>query len=95
LGLTLRVRYILTRHTSAQEVADDTGVSRLSLYNYKDQLLSKGVSINKMMKSDETNVHKLKGQVKQLQDEVYQLQMQKDILEKAGEMIKKEQGIFL
>lgn len=86
---------LLTRHTSAQEVANDIGVSRVSLYNYKDQLLGKGVSINKMEKSNETNVNKLKGQVKQLQDEIYQLQMQKDILEKAGEFIKKNQGVFL
>jgi transposase InsO family protein/transposase-like protein len=86
---------LLTRNTSAQKIADDMGVSRESLYQYKDQLLGKGVSINKMKKPSDTDVNNLKDQVKQLQDELSQLQMQKDILEKAGEIIKKDQGIFL
>src|SRR5699024_8691007 len=66
-----------------------------SLYQYKEQLLGKGVTINKMKKPNDTDVNKLKCQVEQLQDEVFRLQMQKDILEKAGEIIKKDQGIFL
>ncbi len=87
---------LLTRgDTSAQSIADKVGVSRESLYKYKDQLLGKGVPINKMNKSKDTDINKLKDQVKQLQEEVYYLQMQKDILEKAGEIIKKDQGIFL
>src|SRR5690625_4116897 len=87
---------LLTRgDTSAQNIADKVGVSRESLYQYKDQLLGKGVPINKMNKAIDTDINKLKNQVKQLQEEVYYLQMQKDILEKAGEIIKKDQGIFL
>src|SRR5690625_4814680 len=39
---------LLTRgDTSAQSIADKVGVSRESLYKYKDQLLGKGVPINK------------------------------------------------
>lgn len=86
---------LLTRNTSAQKVANDIGVSRESLYQYKEQLLGKDVSINKMKQPNDTDVNKLKDQVKQLQDEIYHLQMQKDILEKAGEIIKKDQGILL
>src|SRR5690625_2682903 len=48
-----------------------------------------------MNKSKETDINKLKEQVKQLQEEVYYLQIKKDILEKAGKIIKKDQGIFL
>ena len=33
---------LLTRNTSAQKIADDMGISRESLYQYKDQLLGKG-----------------------------------------------------
>ncbi|NLJ17551.1 IS3 family transposase [Globicatella sulfidifaciens] len=102
-GLTLTsdekeaaVLSLLTRgDTSAQSVADKVGVSWEVLYKHKDQLLSKGVPINKMSESTNTDINKLKDQVKQLQEEVYYLQMQKDILEKAGEIIKKDQGIFL
>src|SRR5690625_2203850 len=61
----------LTRgDTSAQSVADKVGVSREVLYKYKDQLLGKGVPINKMSKSTNTDINKLKDQVKQLQEEV-------------------------
>lgn len=87
---------LLTRgETSAQDIADNIGVSRESLYNFKDQLLGKGVPIKKMNKTKHTDVNKLQDQVKQLQEEVEYLQMQKDILEKAGEIIKKDQGIYL
>ena len=86
---------LLTRgDTSAQNIADKVGVSRESLYKYKDQLLGKGVPINKMNKFKNTDINKLKDQVKQLQEEVYYLQMQKDILEKAGEIIKKTRASF-
>lgn len=50
--------------------------------------------MNILKKSKDADVNKLKEQVKQLQDEIYHLQMQKDILEKTSE-IKKDQGIFL
>src|SRR5690625_2996165 len=91
-GLTLTseekeaaVLALLTRgNTSAQSIANKVGVSRESLYKYKDQLLGKGVPINKMNRSKVTDINHLKDQVKQLQEEVYYLQMQKDILEKAG-----------
>jgi len=86
---------LLTRDRSAQLIADEIGVSRASLYHYKEQLLGRGVSMSRPEKSKDTDVNKLKDQVKQLQDEIYHLQMQKGILEKAGELIKKAQGIFL
>ncbi|TRM11458.1 IS3 family transposase [Lentibacillus cibarius] len=86
---------LLTRNTSAQEVANNFGVSREALYQYKDQLLGKDVSSNKVKKSHDTDVNQLQDQVKQLREEIYYLQMQKEILEKAGEMIKKDHGIIL
>src|SRR5699024_5973690 len=86
---------LVTRETSAQKVADEIGVSRAALYKYKDQLLGKRVAIDKMEKTTEVDVNKLKQQVKQLQDDIYYLQMEKDILEKAGALIKKDQSINL
>ena len=57
---------LLTRgDTSAQSIADKVGVSRESLYKYKDQWLGKGVPINKMNKSKDANIENLKDQVKQ------------------------------
>lgn len=87
---------LLTRgDTSARSIAEKVGVSREALYKYKDQLLGKGVPTNNMNKSNDADIKNLKDQVKQLQEEVYYLRMQKDILEKAGEIIKKDQGIYL
>lgn len=55
---------LLTRDTSAEMVADVVGVSRESLYHYKEQLLGKGVSMRIPEKSGSTDVNKLKDQVK-------------------------------
>ena len=85
---------LVTRTTSAQSIADQLGVSRNSLYNYKERWLGKDV-LGMVNDSKETDVNQLKSQVKQLQEEVHRLQIQKDVLEKAGELLKKDQGIHL
>lgn len=85
---------LVTRTTSAQSIADQLGVSRNSLYNYKERWLGKDV-LGMVNDSKETDINQLKSQVKQLQEEVHRLQIQKDVLEKAGELLKKDQGIHL
>ncbi len=60
----------------------------------KNSYLARMYLLNKMKKPNDTDVNKLKDQVKQLQDEIYPLQMQKDILGKAGEIIKKPGHLF-
>ena len=50
---------LLTRgDTSAQSVADKVGVSRESLYKFKDQLLGKGVPMKRMSETKNTDVNK-------------------------------------
>lgn len=103
---------LCSRSKPAKEVADEIGVSREVLYNWKRQLLKEGRE-PKMTKKDKvsntsTDVkhegqitdlqaekeHLIK-QVDELQKEIYRLQLERDILEKAAEIIKKEKGISL
>lgn len=93
-----------TTARSVQEIAADAGVARESLYKWKNQMLQKGdqhsmaKKFNNLSKNKEellSEQEKLQQQVIDLQKQVYSLQIEKDALEKATEIIKKEQGILL
>ena len=90
---------------TAESVADKYSVSRTSLYNWKEKMLGKE-EVKPMPKNKNTvsseNVEELQQQVsdlskqaEELQRQVYHLQLEKDVLEKAAEIIKKDQGITL
>ena len=97
-----------TRDGSAQEVADQYGVNRVSLYNWKKQLVNDG-SIPEVSKKRKTNnrsaseeitelkdeISRLKKEAEILNQEVYHLRLERDVLEKAAELIKKDQGVSL
>lgn len=93
-----------TTASSVQEIATDAGVARESLYKWKNRMLQKGdqhsmaKKFNNLSKNREkllSEQEKLQQQVIDLQKQVYRLQIEKDALEKAAEIIKKEQGILL
>lgn len=93
-----------TTASSVQEIATDAGVVRESLYKWKNRMLQKGdqhsmaKKFNNLSKNREkllSEQEKLQQQVIDLQKQVYRLQIEKDALEKAAEIIKKEQGILL
>ena len=99
---------LCTRDGSAQEIADKYNVSRYSVYNWAWDLLGKGnVSPMPKKKPDTTavtqeTVDSLKQEVEQLHNEaealkrqVYRLQLEKDVLEKAAEILKKDEGVSL
>lgn len=103
---------LCSRSKSAREVANEIGVSREVLYNWKRQLLSEGrertmTKKDKVSKASTNNEHEdqtndlltekehLTKQVDELQKQVYRLQLERDILEKAAEIIKKEKGISI
>ncbi len=97
---------LCVRDGSAQEVADQYGVSRYSLYNWKNQLLDKetvaAMPRKKNTKTDSETIEELKDEITRLQEqadvltrEVYRLQVERDVLEKAAEIIKKDQGVSL
>ena len=67
-------------------------VSRTSLYKWKDELISPELD-NKINDESLSEIDELKDEVAQLKKDIYRLTMEKDILEKAAELLKKEKGI--
>lgn len=84
------------RPASAQAVADDMGVSRGSLYKWKNQLLGHDSSIPMKRQQDApatSDRAELEQQVEALRRDIRRLQLEKDLLKKANELSKKELGI--
>ena len=98
---------LCARNGSAKEVAQRHGVSRVTLYQWRKQLLGKEQSIamqkeptssSEIANHGETDpaIRKLieeksilEKQVDDLKKSVYRLQLERDILEKATEILKK------
>lgn len=85
-----------TRLASAQAVADEVGVSRGSLYKWKNQLLGHDASAAMKRKQDapaSSDQAALEHQLETLRQDIRRLQLEKDLLKKANELLKKELGI--
>lgn len=84
------------RQGSAQAVAQELGVSRPSLYNWKNQLLSNEALASmkpKQNSSPGSKQDELEREVECLQRDVKRLKLEQDILRKANELLKKELGV--
>ena len=84
------------RPASAQAVADDVGVSRGSLYKWKNQLLGHDAPAPMKRQHDappNPDRSELEQQVETLRRDIRRLQLEKDLLKKANELLKKELGI--
>ena len=94
---------MVIREQSVNNIADCYGVTRFTLYNWKNELLGseRECTMKKQNQNSITNKsisnekEELQLEVERLRKEVYQLQLEKDILEKAAELIKKEEGVNL
>lgn len=87
---------LCTRRSAAADIANDIGVSRQSLYKWKDKLLDN--QVKPLMKTrDPLNSNErrigLEQEVVSLQIQIHRLQLERDILTKANELLKKEQGV--
>ncbi|NCU26715.1 IS3 family transposase [Candidatus Nomurabacteria bacterium] len=87
---------LCTRESAAAAVADRHGVSRISLYKWKKELLGEEKTrtmdgTGKPPLPDDRDA--LLAEVESLKKEIYRKQMELDILNKAAEIIKKGQGI--
>ena len=89
------------REKSVNDIAEDYGVTRVTLYKWKEELLGSESECT-MKKQDQDTItnrstseetDQLKQEAERLRKEVYRLQLEKDILEKAAQIIKKETGI--
>lgn len=86
------------RHGNAHEIADSYGTTRTTLYKWKTSLLGKENYMSRAKKrtqvlSDDKN--RLISEIEILKMQVQKLQIEKDILEAAAELIKKEPGVDL
>jgi transposase-like protein len=87
---------LCTREKSAHAVAQKVGVSRPTLYNWKNKLL--GHEVPASMKRHNSPAPpleraELERQVESLRRDIRQLQLEHDILKKANELLKKGLGV--
>jgi len=84
------------RQGSAQSVAQELGVSRPSLYNWKNQQLGPDASASMKRKQDSApslERAELEQQVEALRQDIRRLRLEQDLLKKANELLKKDLGI--
>jgi transposase-like protein len=89
---------LCTRECSAQAVAQRLDVDRVTLYNWKNQLL--GREAPTPMKRDRhppaaTDRTELERQVESLRRDIRNLQLEHDLLKNANEILKKDLGVSL
>jgi transposase InsO family protein/transposase-like protein len=92
----LAVIALCMRAASAQAVADDVGVSRGSLYKWKNQLLDHDAPEPMKRQQDapaSSDQAGLEQQLETLRRDIRRLQLENDLLQKASEVLKKELGI--
>ncbi|CAI2501471.1 Transposase [Serratia proteamaculans] len=87
---------LCTRDGSTREVAQKIGVSRQILYKWKNNLIGdetyQAMRKRHVVPSEEKE-DVLLCRITQLEIQVHQLQLERDILTKANELVKKDQGI--
>jgi len=84
------------RPASAQAIADEVGVSRPTLYIWKNQLLGSEDASPMTRHHDpltSSDRDQLEQQVETLRRDIRRLQLEQDILKKANELLKKDLGI--
>jgi len=89
---------LCTRTGSAQEVAGKLDVDRVTLYNWKNQLLGREAPAS--MKREKPSPaaadrEELERQVETLRRDIRNLQLEHDLLKKANDLLKKDLGVDL
>lgn len=90
------VRELCNRRGTARKVAQSIGVSVPVLYKWKKDLISDEAyqSMRKRKAApQDKNQDALLGEIQHLRKQVHQLQLERDILTKANELIKKDLGV--
>ncbi|MDA3950214.1 MAG: IS3 family transposase [Spirochaeta sp.] len=87
---------LCSRTGSANAVAESVGVTPQALYAWKRKLLGEG-AVAEVKKKNETtrsdDQDELLQEVEALQKKIHKLQLEHDVLKKANELLKKDQGI--
>lgn len=86
---------VAIRDDSVKKISKKTKASSTSLYNWNKKYVSD--ELNAQIQKDKLTANEeitsLKKEIQKLQKDIYQLRMEKDILEKAAELLKKDEGI--
>lgn len=89
---------LCTRQGAAEDIAQDLGVARETLYNWKNRLLGREAPASMKGKihppSDPEKV-RLEQEIAALKGDLRRLQLEHDLLKKASELIKKDLGVDL
>ena len=86
------------RDTSAENIAGKLGLSRVSLYKWHDQLLPGEKEIAMTNKPDQElpdDKDAFISEIEKLKKEINELKLERDLLEGAAELIKKDPGVNL
>ena len=89
---------LCSRQGSAQEIAEATGTNRVTLYKWKNELLGKENSMPKAKQDDQnpsSDKEQLLSEIESLKGQIQRLKLERDILEAAAELIKKDPGVDL
>ena len=89
---------LCTRQGPAEHVAQELGVCRESLYSWKNQLLGKEAAASIKRQNEppkDTEKAELERQIEELKGNIRRLQLEHDLLKKAGELLKKDLGVDL
>ena len=89
---------LCSRQESAQAVAEKLGVCRPTLYNWKNQLLGPEASASVKRNNNSSpapDLTELERQLESLQRDIRHLQLERDLLKKANEIVKKDLGVDL
>lgn len=89
---------LCSRRGSAKSVAESAGTTREMLYKWKYELLGKECTMSKAKRQDDSlpnDKELLLAEIETLKEEVRRLKLEKDILEAAAELIKKDPGVDL
>lgn len=89
---------LCTRTGSAQEVAGKLDVDRVTLYNWKNQLLGREAPASMKREKPSPAVadrKELEQQVETLRRDIRNLQLEHDLLKKANDLLKKDLGVDL
>lgn len=92
------VMELCTRQEGAQAVAEKLGVCRPTLYNWKNQLLGREAPASMKRRNHSPpspERAELEQQLESLQRDIRQLQLERDLLKKANELLKKGLGVDL
>lgn len=87
---------LCTREGGAHVLAQKIGVSRPTLYNWKNKLLGREVPASMKRQNDPAPAPErgeLEQQIESLRRDIRQLQLEHDILKKANELLKKGLGV--